>query len=86
MRYNDVRSELAHLARIASLGTLTASIAHGISQPLTGILTNTGACVRILSAASPNIDSVREALRRALRDGQRIAARLDLADILAITL
>jgi signal transduction histidine kinase len=66
-----MRSELAHLARIASLGTLTASIAHEVSQPVTGIITNASACLRILATETPNIDSARETLRRAMRDGQR---------------
>jgi signal transduction histidine kinase len=66
-----MRSELAHLARIASIGTLTASIAHEVSQPVTGIITNASACLRILATETPNIDSARETLRRAMRDGQR---------------
>jgi signal transduction histidine kinase len=65
--------KLHQRARSASLGTLTASIAHEISQPLTGILTNASAGLRILDTDSPNIDSARGALRRVLRDGQRVA-------------
>ena len=68
---DKMRSELAHLARIASLGTLTASIAHEVSQPVTGIITNASACLRILATETPNIDNARETLRRAMRDGQR---------------
>ena len=68
-----MRSELTHLARVASLGSLTASIAHEVSQPLTGIMTNTTTCLRILGADSPNLDSARDTLRRALRDAQRAA-------------
>jgi signal transduction histidine kinase len=68
---DKMRSELARLARIASLGSLTASIAHEVSQPLTGIITNASACLRILAADRPNVDSARETLRRAMRDSQR---------------
>jgi C4-dicarboxylate-specific signal transduction histidine kinase len=44
------RSELAHVARVMSLGALTASIAHEVSQPLVGIITNAGTCLRRLDA------------------------------------
>jgi PAS domain S-box-containing protein len=47
------RSELAKVARITSLGVLTASIAHEISQPLSGIITNASTCLRMLSADPP---------------------------------
>src|SRR3984893_16087240 len=45
-----VRSELAHVARVTSLGALTASIAHEVNQPLSGIITNAGTCLRMLAA------------------------------------
>jgi C4-dicarboxylate-specific signal transduction histidine kinase len=76
---SKLRSELAHVARATSLGVLTASIAHEVNQPLTGILTNAGTCLRRLSAGPPNIDGAREAARREIRDGNRaseIIARL----------
>ena len=68
---SKLRSELAHVARVTSLGALTASIAHEVNQPLTGIVTNAGTCLRRLSADPPNIDGAREAARRAIRDGNR---------------
>ena len=67
------RSELAHVARVTSLGTLTASIAHEINQPLSGIVTNAGTCQRMLAAAPPNIDGARETARRMIRDANRAA-------------
>jgi PAS domain S-box-containing protein len=39
-----VRSELAHVARVTCLGALTASIAHEVNQPLSGIITNASTC------------------------------------------
>jgi len=66
-----LRSELAHMARVTSLGALTASIAHEVNQPLAGIVTNANTCLRTLSADPPNIDCAREAARRAIRDGNR---------------
>jgi signal transduction histidine kinase len=66
-----VRSELAHMARISSLGVLTASIAHEVNQPLSGIVTNASTCMRMLAADPPNIDGARETARRMIRDGNR---------------
>ena len=67
----EVRSELAHVSRIASLGALTASIAHEVNQPLSGILTNASTCLRMLAADPPNVDGARETARRTIRDGNR---------------
>jgi PAS domain S-box-containing protein len=68
---NELRSELAHMARVSSLGALTASITHEINQPLSGIVTNTSTCQRMLASDPPNIDGARETARRALRDCNR---------------
>ena len=65
------RSELGKVARITSLGVLTASIAHEINQPLSGIITNASTCLRMLSADRPNIDGALETVRRTIRDGNR---------------
>jgi PAS domain S-box-containing protein len=67
------RSELAHVARVMSLGALTASIAHEVSQPLAGIITNAGTCLRMLDVDPPNLDGARETARRTIRDGNRAA-------------
>jgi PAS domain S-box-containing protein len=68
-----VRSELAYVARATSLGVLTASIAHEVNQPLAGIVTNAGTCLRMLGADPPDVDGARETARRAIRDGNRAA-------------
>jgi signal transduction histidine kinase len=68
---SKVRSELAHVARVTSLGVLTASIAHEVNQPLSGIITNASTCLRMLAAAPPNVDGARETARRTIRDGNR---------------
>ena len=65
------RAELAHVTRVTTLGEMTASIAHEINQPLSGIVTNSSACLRWLSGDSPNLDEAREAVRRIIRDGNR---------------
>jgi PAS domain S-box-containing protein len=68
---DQARAELAHVARVMSLGTLTASIAHELNQPLSGIVTNASTCIRMLAADPPNVDGARETARRTIRDGNR---------------
>ncbi len=70
---DKARSELAHVARVMSLGTLTASIAHEVNQPLAGIVTNASTCLRMLAADPPNIKGAQETARRTIRDGNRAA-------------
>jgi PAS domain S-box-containing protein len=68
---DKARSELAHVARVTMLNTLTASIAHEINQPLSGIITNASTCLRMLNGDPPNVDGARETARRTIRDGSR---------------
>ena len=68
-----VRSDLAHMTRVASLGALTASIAHEVNQPLAGIVTNASTCLRMLAAGPANVDGALETARRIIRDGNRAA-------------
>ncbi len=68
---SKARSDLAHVARVTSLGVLTASIAHEVNQPLSGIVTNASTCLRMLAADPPNVDGARETARRTIRDGNR---------------
>jgi PAS domain S-box-containing protein len=67
----QARSDLAHVTRVTSLGVLTASIAHEVNQPLSGIITNAGTCLRMLAAEPPNIEGARETAKRTIRDGNR---------------
>jgi PAS domain S-box-containing protein len=68
---NKLRSELTHMARATSLGVLTASIAHEVSQPLSGIMTNASTCLRMLGADPPDLSGALETARRTIRDGNR---------------
>ena len=65
------RSALAKVSRVTSLGVLTASIAHEVNQPLSGIITNASTCLRMLAADPPNVDGALETARRTIRDGNR---------------
>ncbi len=73
------QAELAHVTRVMTMGQFTASIAHEVNQPLSGILMNAGTCLRMLDSDPPNIDGARETARRTIRDGHRasdVIARL----------
>ena len=70
---DKVRSELAHVSRVTSLGAMTASIAHEVNQPLAGIITNANTCLRMLAADPPNVEGARKTARRTIRDGNRAA-------------
>jgi len=68
---DKARAQLAHVARVTSLGVLTASIAHELNQPLSGIITNGNTCLRMLAADPPDVDGAQETARRTIRDGNR---------------
>jgi PAS domain S-box-containing protein len=65
------QAELAHVARVTTLGEMAASIAHEVDQPLSGVVINAKACLRFLAASPPNLDEVRDGLTRITRDGRR---------------
>lgn len=66
-----VRAELSHVTRVSGLAALTASIAHEVNQPLSGIVINASACLSMLDAGPPDLEGARETARRTIRDGQR---------------
>jgi signal transduction histidine kinase len=68
---NQTRQEMTHVARLATLSTMTASITHEVSQPVSGILTNANTCARMLAADPPNIEGAAETVRRTIRDAHR---------------
>ena len=65
------KAELARLHRITTLSEVSAALAHEINQPLTAIVTNATACIRMLARPTPDIVEVREALRDVIQDGKR---------------
>ena len=68
---NRARSELAHVTRVTTLNALTASIAHEVNQPLSGIVSNASASLRFLVGDAPNVEEAREAILDIVRDGKR---------------
>jgi signal transduction histidine kinase len=65
------RADLAHVARVTSLGALAASIAHEVNQPLAAVVTSASACLRFLNQATPDLDEASDAIRSIIRDGHR---------------
>jgi len=65
------RAELAHVARVATLGEMSASIAHELNQPLAAVVNNAAACLNWLDAR--NFDEAREAAEIAIVDAHRAA-------------
>ena len=72
-----VRSELAHVARITSLGVLTASIAHEVNQPLAAIIANGETGLRWLARPEPNIEKAHELTARVVADARRASEIID---------
>jgi PAS domain S-box-containing protein len=68
---SQARLELTHVARVATLSAMTASITHEVSQPISGILTNANTGARMLAADPPNIAGAAETVRRTIRDANR---------------
>jgi signal transduction histidine kinase len=72
-----VRLELARVMRLTTMGQMVASIAHEINQPLTAIITNSGAASRWLKSQTPDLDEVGSALERIANDGRRASAVIE---------
>ncbi len=70
-RYREMQMALAHANRVATMGQLSASIAHEINQPIAAFIANANAGLRWLGGRPPNLDEARRALGRIVRDGTR---------------
>jgi PAS domain S-box-containing protein len=74
---DKVRTELAHVNRVVSLGALTASIAHEVNQPLASIITNGETGLRWLDRPEPNLEKVQNLFKRVVGDARRAADIID---------
>ena len=63
--------QLALMNRAATVGELSASIAHELNQPLTGIVTNGGAGLRFLAREKPDVEKAHEALKNVVSEAGR---------------
>jgi PAS domain S-box-containing protein len=67
----NAQADLERMARLTTMGELTASIAHEIKQPLAAIVTNSDAGLRFLNRNDPDLDEARDALCSIRQDGMR---------------
>ncbi len=70
-RYRELQMEVAHANRVATMGQLTASIAHEVNQPIAATAINAEAALRWLGPGPPDLEEVRQALRRIVKDAKR---------------
>ena len=70
-RYRDMQMELAHANRVATMGQLTASIAHEVKQPIAATVSNAQAALRWLRREPPDLEEVGAALAHIVQDGKR---------------
>ena len=70
-QYREVQMHLAHANRVATIGQLSASIAHELKQPLSAVVTNGGATLRWLAKNQPEIEEAKQAVKRIIKDANR---------------
>ena len=73
----QAQAALTHVSRVATVGEVSASIAHEVNQPLGAIANNASACLSLLSSAEPKLDEVREALADIVSDAERASATIE---------
>jgi PAS domain S-box-containing protein len=70
-RYSEVQMELVHANRVATIGQLSASIAHEVNQPIGATLNNASAALHWLSKEPADLEKARQALNRIFANGNR---------------
>jgi len=72
-RLRQAQADLAHVNRVATMGELTASLAHEVNQPIAAAVTSANSCIQWLAAEVPNIEKARAAALRIVKDATRAA-------------
>ncbi|UCH41495.1 MAG: PhnD/SsuA/transferrin family substrate-binding protein [Gammaproteobacteria bacterium] len=72
-REQEHQTQLAHIARVNSMGEMAAGIAHELNQPLTAILNYTSGCLRLLQKNNGDREALRDAIVKAGNDARRAA-------------
>jgi PAS domain S-box-containing protein len=72
-RLRQAQADLAHINRVATMGELTASLAHEVNQPIAAAITNANTCLRWLTRDHPDLEEARAAAARIVKDGTRAA-------------
>lgn len=81
-RAEELQTELAHISRVATMGELTASLAHEIKQPIGAAVTNAEACLRLLNQSQSDAADVREAALDMVKDARRASDIIDRVRLL----
>jgi signal transduction histidine kinase len=68
---HQAQSDLARINRVTTMGEMTASLAHEVGQPLTGIVTNANVCLRKLERDTLDLDELRAPISRLMKDAER---------------
>ena len=76
-QYRHLQTELAHANRIATIGQLTASIAHELKQPLAAVATSGNACLRWLRRQPPDIGEAEQSIERLIKEAHRAGNIID---------
>jgi PAS domain S-box-containing protein len=69
----QAQSDLTRINRVTTMGELAATLAHELSQPISGAMTNANVCLRKLASANPDLQGIDEAVTRIARDTKRAA-------------
>jgi PAS domain S-box-containing protein len=70
-RYQEMQLELAHANRVATMGQLTSSIAHEVSQPVSAVAINAGAALNWLRRKPPDLEEARTSIEQIVKDAHR---------------
>jgi len=76
-RLRQAQADLAYMSRVTSMGELAASLAHEIKQPITGVVTDAGTCLRWLQREPPEIEDARKTAARIVKSANRAADVID---------
>jgi PAS domain S-box-containing protein len=76
-KLRSLEADLAHINRVSMLGEFAASLAHELKQPITGLITNAGTCLRLIRCEPPNVRDAEVAAARIVRDGNRANEIID---------
>jgi PAS domain S-box-containing protein len=69
----QAKADLAHMNRVATVGELTASVAHEVNQPIAAAITDANTCMRWITRDQPNLEEARAAAMRVVKDATRAA-------------
>jgi PAS domain S-box-containing protein len=69
--WKRLQADLTRASRVSSMGELSASLAHEISQPIAAVVTNANSCLRWLTHEQPNLEEARAAASRIIQSGKR---------------